>query len=82
MVPLPLFGPIPGGAELLIVFLVFVVLGLLVPLGMAYWVYRDAESRGNDDATLWTLATMLAGLFVSVFGAGAVLILYLLVGRE
>ncbi|WP_435063190.1 hypothetical protein [Halobaculum sp. EA56] len=83
MVPLPLFGPFPGGVELLIVFFVFVLIfGLLIPVGMAYWVYRDAQSRGSDDATLWALATVLAGLFVSVFGAGAVLVLYLLVGRE
>lgn len=82
MVPLPLFGALPGGVELLVIFFIFLILSLLIPVGMAYWVYRDAQSRGNDDATLWALATVLAGLFVSVFGAGAVLILYLLVGRE
>ncbi|MFC7136546.1 hypothetical protein [Halobaculum litoreum] len=83
MVALPLFAGLPGGVELLIVFFIFLlVFGLLIPIGMAYWVYRDATARGNDDATLWALATVLAGLFVSVFGAGAVLLLYVLVGRE
>ncbi|QLG63288.1 hypothetical protein [Halorarum salinum] len=78
----PLFGAIPGGAELLIVFLLFGVLGLLVPVGLAYWVYQDATARGNDDATLWALGTVLAGLFVFVVGALAVAGLYVLVGRE
>lgn len=83
MVPLPLFGALPGGVELLIVFFVFVLIfALLIPIGMAYWVYRDAESRGDDDATLWALATVVAGVFTTPLGAGAVLILYLLVGRE
>ncbi|WP_277553449.1 hypothetical protein [Halobaculum limi] len=82
MVPLPLFGALPGGVELLVIFFIFLILSLLIPVGMAYWVYRDAQSRGNDDATIWALATVLAGLFVSVFGAGAVLLLYILIGRE
>lgn len=82
MVPLPLFGALPGGVELLVIFFIFLILSLLIPVGMAYWVYRDAQSRNNDDATVWALATVLAGLFVSVFGAGAVLLLYILIGRE
>lgn len=82
MVPLPLFGGMPGGPELIVIFLLFLILSLLIPVGLAYWVYRDAQSRNDDDATLWALATVLAGLFVSVFGAGAVLLLYLLIGRE
>lgn len=77
----PLFGAIPGGPELLIVFM-FGVLGLLVPVGLAYWVYQDATARGNDDATLWALGTVLAGLFVFLVGALAVAGLYVLVGRE
>ena len=84
MVPVPLFGLIPGGPELLIIGFVLAVLvfGLIIPIGIAYWVYRDANARGNDDATLWAVATVLAGLFVTVFGAIAVAVLYLLVGRE
>jgi len=83
MVPLPLFGGVPGGVELLIVFLVLLLIfSLLLPVGMAYWVYQDAEGRRGTDETLWALATVLAGLFVSVFGAVAVVVLYLLIERE
>ena len=83
MVPLPLFGPIPGGVELLIVFFIFVLIfSLLLPVCMAYWVYQDTKGRRGTDETLWALATVLAGLFVSVFGAGAVLLLYLLIERD
>ena len=78
----PLFGAIPGGPELLIAFLLFGVFGLLIPVGVAYWVYQDATARGNDDATIWALATVLAGLFAWVVGALAVAVLYVLVGRE
>lgn len=77
-----LFGAIPGGPELLIILLVFVIFGLLVPVGVAYWVYRDAKARGDDQATLWALATVVAGMFVFVVGSVGVAVLYLLVGRE
>lgn len=78
----PLFGAIPGGAELLVAFLAFGAFGLLIPIGVAYWVYQDATARDNDDATIWAIATALAGLFAWVVGAPAVALLYVLVGRE
>jgi len=82
MVPLPLFG-VPGGIELLIVaFILLLIFSLLLPVGMAYWVYQDAKGRRGTDETLWALATVIAGLFVSVLGAGAVVLLYVLIGRE
>jgi hypothetical protein len=78
----PLFGALPGGPELLVIFLMFGVFGLLIPVGVAYWVYQDATARANENATLWAIATVLAGLFVFVVGAPAVALLYMLVGRE
>jgi hypothetical protein len=60
MVPLQ-FG-MPGGPELLIIGLLF----LVIPFVLAYWVYTDAEKRGDDRAALWALAvgglTVLTGL--------------------
>jgi hypothetical protein len=60
MVPLQ-FG-MPGGPELLIIGLIF----LVIPFVLAYWVYTDAEKRGDDRAALWALAvgglTVLTGL--------------------
>jgi hypothetical protein len=60
--PTPLFGAIPGGPELLIVFLIF----LLVPVGVGGFVYTDAKRHGLDYAPAWALgvvALFFAGFF-------------------
>ncbi|WP_435144485.1 PLDc N-terminal domain-containing protein [Halobaculum sp. P14] len=83
MIPaLPLFGGIPGGPELIIIFLLFGILGVLIPVGAAYWVYQDAQARGNDDATLWAIVTLAGGLFAWLVGVAAAIALYVLVGRD
>ena len=76
-----LFGSIPGGAELAVIGLVG-LLATLLALGMAYWVYRDAGRRGNDDAEIWAIAVALAGIFGNLLGLIVVFALYLLVGRD
>ena len=48
---------LPGGPELLIIGLFF----LVVPFVLAYWVYNDAENRGDDRAAFWALA--VGGLY-------------------
>ena len=63
---LPLQFGIPGGPELLIVLLI----GLLVPLVLGYFVYNDATNRGNDNAALWAVA--VAGLTAVTFLGGLV----------
>lgn len=58
----------------------FLSLGLLVlvlALVMGYWVYSDAESKGNDNAMLWGLAVGLLTLF-TVLGGVIALIIYIL----
>lgn len=69
----PLFvGGVPGGPELLIVGLVF----LILPFIMAYWVFTDAETRGEDDAAWWALA--VGGLtYLTFFGGILALVVYL-----
>ncbi|ESS06560.1 MAG: hypothetical protein A07HB70_01281 [uncultured archaeon A07HB70] len=82
MFPIPL--QLPGGVELLIVFLIglfFLVVSVVVSAGAAYWVYRDATRRGRDDATLWAVAT-LGGFLVAGVGGIAVLVVYLLVRED
>lgn len=70
MVPLQ-FG-LPGGPELLIIGLFFVV----IPFVMAYWVYTDAETRGQDNAALWALA--VGGLtYLTFFGGFLALAVYI-----
>lgn len=70
MVPLQ-FG-IPGGPELLILGL----FGLILPFLFAYWVYTDAQRRGNDNAALWALA--VGGLtFLTFFGGFLAFAVYL-----
>lgn len=64
------FG-MPGGPELLVIGLFF----LIIPFGMAYWVYTDAEERGNDNAALWALA--VGGLtYLTFFGGFLALAVY------
>ena len=73
-----LFGPVPGGPELLIILLI----GLIVIVLPAYFVYSDAKKRNNDNVALWTVATILGGLVGSIVGALLVVVLYLIVGRD
>ncbi len=75
---LPLQFGVPGGPELLIIFLIGLVL-IALP---AYFVYNDATKRNNENATLWTVATIIGGLVGSILGALLVVVLYLIVGRD
>lgn len=70
MVPLQ-FG-VPGGPELLILGVFF----LIVPFVLAYWVYTDAERRGEDNAALWALAVG-ALTFLTFFGGILALVVYI-----
>lgn len=70
MIPLQ-FG-IPGGPELLLIGLIF----LIIPFVLAYWVYTDAESRGDDNAALWAVA--VGGLtYLTFFGGFLALTVYI-----
>jgi len=69
MVPLQM--GLPGGPELLIIGIIL----LVIPFVMAYWVYTDAESRGDDRAAFWALA--VGGLtFLTFFGGLLALVVY------
>ena len=78
MLAFPLQMGIPGGPELLIILLISLVL-VVIP---TYLVYRDAKRRQNDNAALWGVATLLAGLVGNLLGALLVVVLYLIIGRE
>jgi hypothetical protein len=70
-----------GGIVLAIVAFVLLVT-VAATVGGTYWVYRDATRRGDDDATLWTLATF-GGFFFGWIPLGAgVMVLYHFVGRD
>jgi hypothetical protein len=73
MVPIQ-FG-MPGGLELLIIGVIGVLL-LIVPFVLAYWVYNDAQKRGNDNAALWALAVG-ALTFLTFFGGILALVVYI-----
>jgi hypothetical protein len=60
----PLQLGIAGGLAVLIVGL-FV---LVIPSMLAYWVYTDAKSRGDDRPALWALS--VGGLTVLTFFGG------------
>ncbi|MDS0297997.1 hypothetical protein NDI76_04515 [Halogeometricum sp. S1BR25-6] len=76
--PTPLFPGIPGGPELLVIFL----LGFVLGVAPAIFVYYDAGKNDNPHRLLWTVATLIGGLAGSFVGAGIVVVLYLVVGRE
>jgi hypothetical protein len=50
------------------------IIGLVIPIGLAYWVYKDAQKMANPNAVLWAVLTF----FTTLLG----LILYLLIGRN
>lgn len=72
---IPLQFGVPGGPELFIVGLLGLLL-LVAPFVLAYWVYRDASARGDENAALWALAT--GGLtFLTFFGGFLALAIYI-----
>jgi hypothetical protein len=70
----------PGGAEIivLLLFLVISIVGLAILIGATYWVYQDAQGRGNDNAALWAVLTAL-GFFIGLIPGVGVVVVYLLV---
>ena len=73
MVPLlPLQLGLPGGPELLI----FGVFFLILPFVFAYWVYNDAETRGEENAALWAVVAGLASFLGSPFAGLLVVAVY------
>jgi uncharacterized membrane protein YidH (DUF202 family) len=64
---------VPGGPELLIIGIILLIfVGTLVLwVGLAYWVYRDASKRNMDNAAIWGIVTF----FIGIFG----IVIYLLV---
>lgn len=49
--------------------LIFILLPLALSIGIAWWIYRDANRRGNPQAVLWAVL----GFFFNIIG----LIIYL-----
>ncbi|SEO58286.1 hypothetical protein SAMN04487948_103341 [Halogranum amylolyticum] len=64
------FG-VPGAVELAVLLVLFVV-----PLAVAYWVYRDASRHGVSYAPAWALgilALLFAGLLPGLLALAAYL---------
>lgn len=61
-------GPPPGAEFVLLVWIV-------VPIVLAYWVFRDAQSRGNTQAPWWALAVGGLG-YLTFFGGFLALAIY------
>jgi uncharacterized BrkB/YihY/UPF0761 family membrane protein len=74
----PLLQAVPGGIELLIIGLVFFVLSIAILVGATYWVYSDANERGDDRAAIWAVLTAL-GFFIGLIPGVLVVVVYLLV---
>jgi hypothetical protein len=50
---------------------------VILPFVFAYYVYTDAEERGEENAALWALAAGLAGLIASPIGGLLVVVVYI-----
>ena len=74
---LPLQFGVPGGPELLIVLLIFLI-GPVVGFALAYYIYTDAENRGEDNGPLWAVVAGLASVASTPFGGLVVLFVYVL----
>lgn len=42
--------------------MIFVLIALAINIAILVWVYRDAQSRGMDNAVLWLVIVLLTGL--------------------
>ena len=69
----PLQLGIPGGPEILIILLIPVI-----GFALAYYIYRDAEKRGEDNGALWAVVAGLASVVASPIGGLIVLFVYML----
>lgn len=65
-----------AGIDLFMI-LIILILVLIIPFYLAYWIYKDATKRGNDEAVLWALAAGLLTLFTFI-GGFVVLTVYIL----
>jgi hypothetical protein len=61
--------------------IVLAVAYLLVPIGVGYWVYRDATNRGSAKALNWGIAVFAFGL-MSPIPLAVAIALYLSVRGE
>ena len=70
---LPMQIGLPGGVEVLVILLI-----LVVPLAVGYWVARDARRHGSDHHLAWGVMAFLAG-FAYLLGTLVFLVFYLVV---
>ena len=70
----PLQFGIPGGPELLVLF----IIGPVIAVALAYYIYADAEKRGEDNGALWAVVAGLASIVASPIGGLIVLFVYVL----
>ena len=71
---LPIQFGIPGGPEVLI----FLLIGPVIGVALAYYIYTDAEKRGEDNGPLWAVVAGLASVAASPLGGLIVLFVYVL----
>ena len=74
---LPLQVGIPGGPELLILLLIFLI-GPILGFALAYYIYMDAEKRGEENGALWAVVAGLASVAATPLGGLVVLFVYVL----
>lgn len=71
----PLQIGIPGGPELMIVLLIL-LLSFGLAFAFAYYVYNDAERRGDENAALWAVVAGLAAIVGTPVAGLLVVVVY------
>ncbi|MFC6974768.1 hypothetical protein ACFQL1_08880 [Halomicroarcula sp. GCM10025709] len=72
---------VPGGAEIVILLLIFGIL-LVVPLIVSALIYRDANDRNSSHALAWASGSFFGAFLGGFFGGVVVWALYLVVRDE
>jgi hypothetical protein len=75
--PVPLFPGIPGGPELIVLFLLLFV--LVIPFGFAFWVANDVGKRGSVHRFAWGAMAFVTALFGNLPGLVVFFVFYLVV---
>lgn len=71
---LPLQFGVPGAPELLVLLLI----GIIIPFVLAYYIYTDAEDRGEENGALWAVVAGLAAIVATPVGGLVVLVVYVM----
>jgi len=57
------YDPYAGMMSFLLIYIILMIVGCIVSIILAVWVYKDAQKR-EMDATIWLLIVILTGCII------------------